>query len=831
MHLDSASQLDRQVVSDASTSITGHESFQVLKQRIAELEAQNADLVASNKALMASNEVEVSGQILEDIEDYVMRWEMPSGKITYINLRYKTLLAIRHPEWDQKNLFDSIRPEKLDEVRRKYLQLSPGQTRTDVIEKHFPEGDPIYLSSLIRTVGTKDGRVAELQWTGHDVTSSVKYQRALSSLLELDPTNEQDFTTRITHILRTGIEYFGLEYGILLKHEQAGFQLEGYFPPDKAAHRLGTRFRSKKKSVFSCVSALNCLIAEADMSKGPYADYTFATKADCTTFIGMPVQLKGKPYGIIGFYCKSGKYHAGFSDMEQNFMRLIARWVGFKLEERRHIASLARNEAELQFIFDNMPARIWYKDDQNGIVRLNQRAAESMELSVAEATGASTYDLFPEMAKKYHEDDLQVLESGEPLMNIVEAYTPKDGTHGWSSTDKIPFTHPETGERRLLVASRDITGLKEQESQLLALNAALDNQKQHYRDLYRKTPVMMHSFNDKGEIIEVSNQWIKVLGYARREVIGKKPTDFMTEESKRLFPQRVKALWETGSVDSLPFEFIRKDGSIIEIEVSGLIDRSLEGKLRSLGVLIDVTDRNRARRELQEKNKDLEQALERVSQFAYVASHDLQEPLRKIKLFSEFLSEDFSSALGEEGQKFLTTIMDSADRMSSLIKALLEYSRTTDGELSKEVLSLDQIVKDVETELEGRIKKTSALINSHNLGEIIGDPVFVRQLVFNLIGNAIKYRHKDRAPQIDIDIQDEGENLTLTVADNGIGIEEDYLDIVFNPFTRVENGSGKKGSGIGLAICKAVCDRHGWTIRAQSKAGTGTSFLIKIPMT
>jgi PAS domain S-box-containing protein len=142
--------------------------------------------------------------------------------------------------------------------------------------------------------------------------------------------------------------------------------------------------------------------------------------------------------------------------------------------EAKNLALTGRDE-ELRLVLDNIPSRVWYKDDKNRILRLNQAAARSMGVPREVAEGANTYDLFGPMARKYHDDDLQVIESGEPALGLVERYTPASGEDGWVSTDKIPFPDPVTGERRLLVVATDISELKRQEAQLQIVNRNLDN--------------------------------------------------------------------------------------------------------------------------------------------------------------------------------------------------------------------------------------------------------------------------------------------------------------------------------------------------------------------
>jgi PAS domain S-box-containing protein len=769
-------------------------------------------------------------EILGDITDFVVRWEMPSGKITYINEAYKKFVEEFDPSWNLENIYDSYaKGRRGKKTRETFENIEPGGIISHTHIREFDNDQTFHLAGQIRSIPNADRTSNELQWSGHDISADVKYQHALLALLEIDQNIDLAVEERFNRIIEIGIEYFDLEYGILLKGEGKSFKLEGYHPVNTSAVSIGSTLELPNNNIFKRVTKQDGLIAETNIKKGKHKNYSFATHAKCTTFIGMPIYQNSEQYGLIGFYSKSGRSHVTFSEADKNFIHLLARWIGFKIEARDQLNQLKSNEAELQFIFDNMPARIWYKDDKNGILRLNKVAAESMGLTVEEATGASTYDLFPEMAKKYHEDDLKVFNSGEPLLDIIEEYTPKDKERGWVSTDKIPFKDVVTNERRLLVSSKDITNIKEQESLLIQLNQELEEQQEHYRKLYNRTPVMMHSFNKKGEILEVSDQWINKLGYTRDEVIGKKPTDFMTPESRNQFAKNVSNFWEMGSVDALPYVFLKKDGSTVDIEVSGLVDKTDKKQIRSLGVLIDVTERNRARDELEKKNIELEQAIESLSQFAYVASHDLQEPLRKIQQFGELLQADCADVINEEGQYFLSSMMSSAERMSSLIRALLQYSKTTQGTFEPKKLDFKKLISNVQGELDQRISETKAKITIGDIPDFSGDEIMVRQLFANLIGNALKYRRDANSPRIRISSRKKNGGIILTLADNGVGIENQFLEQIFEPFTRLNNAGTQKGSGIGLAICRTVCDRHGWKIEAESELGKGTKFKITIP--
>ena len=173
---------------------------------------------------------------------------------------------------------------------------------------------------------------------------------------------------------------------------------------------------------------------------------------------------------IIGLYGEAGEvyeYQAAGRDVTPEFK------LSERLEQRNQ--DLEVLQTEMRLVLDSMPCKIWYKDDKNTILQLNEMAAESMGMDIKSVEGANTYDLFGDSAKSYHDDDLKVIKSGKPLLGYVEKYTPNDGTMGWVQTDKIPFNHPVTGEKRILVVSSDITELKEQEALLKSINKNLDD--------------------------------------------------------------------------------------------------------------------------------------------------------------------------------------------------------------------------------------------------------------------------------------------------------------------------------------------------------------------
>jgi signal transduction histidine kinase len=236
--------------------------------------------------------------------------------------------------------------------------------------------------------------------------------------------------------------------------------------------------------------------------------------------------------------------------------------------------------------------------------------------------------------------------------------------------------------------------------------------------------------------------------------------------------------------------------------------------------------------ELTRSNRELED-------FAFVASHDLQEPLRKIRAFGDRLISNYSEKLDDKGVDYITRMKLAAERMSNLINDLLEFSRITTRGKDFADVDMQTLLDDILGDLEIAIEESHSHITAQPLPVIQGDKGQMYQLFLNLLSNAIKFRKADISPQISIqyeqqEIKDEVTELDLqwhviTIIDNGIGFEQEFADKIFIPFQRLHGRSEYTGTGIGLAVCRRIVERHGGTILAESELGKGTTLTIKIP--
>jgi len=262
-----------------------------------------------------------------------------------------------------------------------------------------------------------------------------------------------------------------------------------------------------------------------------------------------------------------------------------------------------------------------------------------------------------------------------------------------------------------------------------------------------------------------------------------------------------------------------------------VVERDEQGQpVRMAGIHLDINQRKQAEEQLQQLNRELQRSNEELGQFAYVASHDLQEPLRTIKSFTELLAQRYQGQLDAKADRYMNYITDGAMRMQTLISDLLAYSRVGRFELVLQPTNLEKVVEKVRSDLQAVIQNKGAQIEMESLPTLCADPTQIQQLMQNLIANAIKYCQAD-VPIIQIRATSAQNNWTISVQDNGISIDPQYAERIFVIFQRLHNKDTYSGTGIGLAICKKIVERHGGRIWVDSQAEQGSTFSFTLPIT
>jgi PAS domain S-box-containing protein len=509
-----------------------------------------------------------------------------------------------------------------------------------------------------------------------------------------------------------------------------------------------------------------------------------------------------------------------------------------KIEEelKRHAALL---DVSYEAIFS------WNFDSK--ILSWNQGAERLYGYSYHEAIGARGHELlkteftggFQEILKKLDQDQtwsgelIHQMKNGKKI--IVES--------------RLQLITDISGEKIVLETNRDVTNRKKVEEKLKeAMNNLEEQVEERTQELIRANDYNRNlietsldpqvTIGPDGRITDVNRATEKVTGYSRVELIGTDFADYFTnpEDAKKGYQQ----VFQYGLVRDYPLEIKHKNNSLTPVLYNASVYRDEHGEV--VGVFAaarDITERKNAEEELRKYWENLEEQVKLrteelaksnadLKQFAYVASHDLREPLRMITNFLQLLERRYKDKLDDDAREFINFAVDGAKRLDSMIIDLLEYSRIANKDVMFREVDLDKVLDKIKLNLNIAINENHAQITHDSLPTTLRADENQMVLLFqNLIGNAIKYR-SETEPQIHVSCKKQRNFFQFSVRDNGIGIEPKHLERIFTIFQRLHTHQEYEGSGIGLSIAQRIVHQHGGEIWAESELGDGSTFYFTL---
>ncbi|MCG8406925.1 MAG: PAS domain S-box protein [Phycisphaerales bacterium] len=500
---------------------------------------------------------------------------------------------------------------------------------------------------------------------------------------------------------------------------------------------------------------------------------------------------------------------------------------------RRNVA-LRKSESIKRSVLTTAVDAIITINERGSILSFNNAAETMFGYSEAEVLGRNVNGLMPSPYAEEHDGYIaNFLRTGE--RKIIGIGREVVGLRKDGSTFPMDLAVSQVeieGEIVFAGIVRDVSERKEAGIELGRRSAALQKSESMMRSVLTTAVDGIITIDERGSILSYNNAAETMFGYTEAEVLDRNVNCLMPSPYSEEHDGYLENFLRTGDAKIIgsgrEVVGLRKDGSTFPMDLAVSQVEIEGGEIVFAGIVRDVTERNRAEAELNEQNEELIRKNRELGEFTYVASHDLQEPLRKLVSFSKLLETDIGGNLPKRAAEDLGFITDAARRMQTLVQDLLKLSRAGRSDLDKKRMDLNVCVDQAINSLAARIEETDAQITRDDLPVVFGDQTLLTQLYQNLISNALKFIPPDQRPAVRITSEViEGEWI-FGVRDNGIGMKSEYLEQVFAPFKRLHGRTEFEGTGIGLAICRKAVERHGGHIWVESEPGKGAHFKFTI---
>ncbi|MCU4972771.1 PAS domain S-box protein [Halobacteria archaeon AArc-m2/3/4] len=640
-----------------------------------------------------------------------------------------------------------------------------------------PEGDQYTLSGSFRPVTDADGEVVSIIVSDRDVTERREYERALEE-------RERQLSTLMENVP-------GMVYRC---RNERGWPME--FVSDACREITGYEPEALESGA---VNYGEDIMLEADR-EDVWAEIQQTVDEEDLFSVTYRIETADGDRRWVRSYGR------GIFDDEGTLVSLEG-IVADITERKRLETELAASERRYRTFAEYFP---------NGAVALFD---DELVYTLAAGQGFEAVPADPERLEGRHLRavwDDEIADQLEPTYRGALAGEERSVEISYGGREWVSYAVPVTDDQGTVVAGmtmvQDITERKERERELAK-----------YETIVETIDDGIYVKDDDGLFTMVNDAYAELTGYDREQLVGAHASLVVDEDTIQQSSAMQAVMADENDADSTMEAMIQTaDGELVPTEgtIATIETEGGDGEDNHVGVVRDITERK-------ERQRKLEQSNERLEQFAYAASHDLQEPLRMVSSYLQLIDRRYGDELDAEGEEFLAFAVDGADRMRNMIEGLLEYSRVDTRGDPFEPVDLNRVLADVREDLQVKIEEHDADVTVGSLPRVEGDSEQLRQLFQNLVDNAIEYSGEE-PPRVHVDAERDGDWWELSVRDEGIGIDPADADSVFEVFQRLHTPDEHEGTGIGLALCKRIVERHGGEIWVDSEPGEGSTFAVRL---
>lgn len=508
----------------------------------------------------------------------------------------------------------------------------------------------------------------------------------------------------------------------------------------------------------------------------------------------------------------------------QSFLRDVTKRKEMEKKLLKRENKAQKRLSEIEAIYNSAPIGLCVLDCDLRYVRINKSMAAMNGFSPEEHIGKSIYEIVPDLSQQAEDIAREIFQTGKALSIEIKGTTPAHGDNvrtwmeGW-----YPIKDSSHNIVGINVAAQDITEIKK-------AHEALKKSEEKLRLTIEGVGAILWFWNIEKDVVEWGGNYKHIFGRETIPKMGYKDLlSFIHPDDLEKVETAFQKTLQYGEDFKVETRAIFKDKSVRWFNVMGKAVYYPEGKFKEMiGIALDITNNKIVQLELQETLQKLKRSNAELEQFAYVASHDLQEPLRMITSFLQLLKLRYESQLDSDANEFIHFAIDGATRMQEMINDLLTYSRIGRKSGDFKEVNLNNILQQIIFEYKLLIQEKNAVISYGKLPVIHADYTQMIQLFQNLISNSIKYNDQP-CPTIHISAKKQNNDWIFKIADNGIGIDPKQGDWIFKVFQRLHSPDEYEGTGIGLAIVKRIVERHGGRIWYESQPGEGSNFYFNIP--